>query len=193
VCRPLWRVLILRGSSAPLWTYEGIGTMVSDHPTSVHRRLNMMAYHSHLWDCLEDVPCDFPMTKSLPNCEHTAELRCSADPALHPCTAFCGGIMRCCGRDCNSRCHECQCLNTDNQAQPFRRSKYHNHPCQKTLFCQHSCSEMCSQEHQCTTVCKEPCRQQCSHTRCKNYCSTPCAPCQEPCTWSVSSDGKYQS
>jgi hypothetical protein len=176
-------MLILCGGSAPLWTYEVIGTMVSDHSISVHKGLNMVVYHSYLWDRLEDVPCDVPMTKSLPNCEHTAKLRCAADPALHLCNAFCGGIMTCCGRDCNSRCHECQSLNTDDQAQPSKRLQHRNHPCQKRLFCEHSCRAMCSREHQCTTICKELCRQECFHTQCRDYCSTPCAPCQESCTW----------
>jgi hypothetical protein len=139
-------------------------------------------------DDLAEVFCTTVMTKLLPNCEHTAVMKCSENPAQYHCNSLCGGIMACCGRDCNSRCNQCQRLNApDNvnpeEARPIERVNHFEHPCYKMLYCAHQCPKSCSQDHQCVTVCKEPCRQECSHARCNQYCSTPCSPCQEPCTW----------
>jgi hypothetical protein len=139
---------------------------------------------SHLVDSLSEVPCDEDVTKALPNCEHTAKMKCSMDPAKFRCEAPCNGIMTsCCGRDCLSRCFECQQVNTRAADGSIPRDMHRQHPCQRTLICEHLCRNPCSRDHQCTTVCKEACRQVCSHARCKNTCSTPCAPCQAQCTW----------
>ena len=114
---------------------------------------------------------------------------CSDDPALFDCLSACGGILPCCGRNCNEQCSRCQSMNRpeDENAIPQRieRKEHHKHPCQKRLYCEHPCGEMCSRDHTCTTVCRFPCRQLCSHARCRDHCSEPCAPCQEPCTWYV--------
>jgi len=135
-------------------------------------------------DNLAEVFCNTVITKQLPNCEHTADLACAADPSEHRCRSLCGGIMACCGRNCSSQCHNCQRQNETNTDQDqHARVAHHPHPCQKTLFCQHQCQLSCSQEHQCTTQCNRPCRQQCPHARCRQACSNPCTPCQEPCTW----------
>lgn len=141
---------------------------------------------SHLVDSLSEVFCDEVVTKALPNCEHTAQMMCSRDATLYRCEASCGGIMTsCCGRDCRSRCSECQQVNNKVDEGPVLRQLHRQHPCQKTLYCEHLCANPCSADHKCTTRCKEACRQVCSHARCRQHCSTPCAPCKERCTWSV--------
>ena len=133
--------------------------------------------------------CNEVVTKALPDCEHHAQMVCSRDANQYRCEAPCGGIMTsCCGRDCHSRCSECQQVNNEVTERPIPRQFHSQHACQKTLYCEHLCANPCSPDHQCTTKCKEACRQVCSHARCRQPCSTPCAPCQELCTWSVHID-----
>jgi hypothetical protein len=151
-------------------------------------KTGLTIHNSYQIDNLEDVFCAEVMTKRLPNCEHNAEMKCSEDPAQYRCNSPCGGIMACCGRDCKSRCNQCQDKNAVDNADlqeppPLVRIKHTEHPCEKEFYCGHRCPKACSQDHTCITMCKEPCRQQCTHTRCNQYCSTPCSPCQEPCTW----------
>jgi|ERR1700734_3124615 hypothetical protein len=137
-------------------------------------------------DFLSEVFCNEVVTKNLPSCEHTAKMMCSRDAAQYRCDAPCGGIMTsCCGRDCPSRCSECQEANDRVAEGPILRKIHREHPCLKTLYCEHQCSNPCSPDHRCTTSCKGACRQVCSHARCMKSCSTPCAPCQERCTWLV--------
>ena len=145
--------------------------------------------YSGLLDDLSQVRCTVRTRKQLPTCEHDLEMGCSDDPALFDCLAICGGILACCGRNCKEQCSHCQSANgpRDENAAPqkIERTEHCKHPCQKRLYCEHPCAEMCAREHACTTVCREPCRQVCPHSRCRDYCSRPCAPCQEPCTWYV--------
>lgn len=148
-------------------------------------------------DNLESVLCPELVAKKLPGCEHDATMRCTDDPRRYPCRETCNGIMSCCGRSCKARCHECQFLNVSPEPQddkaddiveeqhPVQRVIHIGHPCQRSLFCGHLCGKQCSAGHECTLECKEACRQVCTHARCRNYCSVPCAPCQEPCTWYV--------
>lgn len=119
-------------------------------------------------------------------------MKCFEDPAQFLCKAVCGGNMTCCGRSCKAHCHRCQTLNllqgdsaTEADDSPVPRIQHVPHPCERTLYCGHLCGKACSQNHECTPFCKETCRQVCQHARCKHYCSTPCAPCQESCTWYV--------
>lgn len=143
---------------------------------------------SHLMGSLAEVFCGEIVAKSLPNCEHTAQILCSQDVALHRCSAPCGGLMTsCCGRDCNSSCFDCQQVNERAAEGPVVRQMHRQHPCQKALYCEHLCQNPCSQDHQCTTKCEKACRQICSHARCRKHCSVPCAPCQSSCTWCVQS------
>jgi hypothetical protein len=139
---------------------------------------------SHELDDLAMVPCSAIVRKSYTDCEHSVDMECSFDIASKPCTNLCGGIMSCCGRDCNSRCGDCKSLNAGTLADGnMQRIRHRAHPCQKVLYCGHNCGKDCSQNHTHTQECNAPCRQQCPHASCKFSCSTPCAPCQEPCTW----------
>ncbi|OAX35179.1 hypothetical protein K503DRAFT_868436 [Rhizopogon vinicolor AM-OR11-026] len=133
---------------------------------------------------LESVFCDFIVNKDLPHCEHAAPMACSTDPSTYPCKAPCSGIMGCCGRTCKAKCHGCQQKNPPSEGEHTQRTQHLPHSCEKPLFCEHLCQDPCSNNHTHTVSCKKPCRQACSHTRCKLPCSAPCAPCQEPCTWS---------
>jgi len=140
--------------------------------------------HCYQLDELAEVICNVKITKSLPHCEHEAEMTCSQDPAGVSCRVICGGIMGCCGRSCKAQCSQCQRLNAaDDPGTVVPRTNHVEHPCEKSLYCGHLCGKACSRDHECTTHCKEPCRQVCPHAHCRSYCSTPCAPCQEPCTW----------
>jgi hypothetical protein len=113
-------------------------------------------------------------------------MACSADPESYVCTKQCGGVRTCCGRDCRAQCHQCQLKNaTSLEKMRIDRKIHDQHICEKLLYCAHRCSKPCSLDHECATTCKEECRQKCVHTRCRQNCSTPCAPCQEPCTWLV--------
>jgi len=140
---------------------------------------------SYQMDKLDEIRCRQLVVRDLPDCEHTAELECSDDPSQHRCTKRCDGIMSCCGRSCNSSCWKCQSQSSQarDDSGKVSRIKHMSHQCEKRLYCEHQCAEFCSENHQCTTSCKGPCRQVCAHTKCRNYCSTPCPPCQEPCTW----------
>ncbi|KAG2361405.1 hypothetical protein BDR07DRAFT_1472123 [Suillus spraguei] len=137
----------------------------------------------HEISTLENVKCDSVVDKSLPRCEHTARMPCSADPATYLCKAPCNGIMSCCGKSCKAKCYECQQKNAPSEGEHTQRAHHTTHPCSKPLFCEHLCQEACSDDHKHTVACRKPCRQACSHARCQLVCSAPCAPCQELCTW----------
>ncbi|THU97835.1 P-loop containing nucleoside triphosphate hydrolase protein [Dendrothele bispora CBS 962.96] len=147
-----------------------------------HQVLSICSYSM---DRLDELHCHALVPKSLPNCEHIAELECSEDPIQYNCNKPCNGIMSCCGRTCNSTCWECQTRipQLQDESGKIHRVNHVPHSCEKRLYCAHQCVELCSEGHRCTTFCKNPCRQVCPHTKCRKYCSTPCPPCQEPCTW----------
>jgi len=168
-------------------TLQGCCSMVRVMNLGMRCRLTQI--YSHLMDSLSDVFCSEVVSKTLESCEHTARMMCSRDAAQHRCEEPCSGILiTCCGRNCLSRCHECQRVDDDVVEGPLRRKIHREHPCQKTLYCEHPCDKPCSPDHKCTTRCKAACRQICLHARCRKFCSTPCIPCQEPCTWSVKND-----
>lgn len=153
----------------------------------------LMVDLSFMLDKLDEVYCDVLVEKELASCEHSAQMKCSDNPSSYSCTRPCGGIMECCGRTCNSNCRRCQHQNglpkdglgLEQETVAIKRTAHVQHPCRKILHCAHLCPNSCSKGHKCATICKERCRQQCPHAGCKEYCSTPCSPCQEPCTWYV--------
>lgn len=181
---------------APMWSYGFQRTVVSSSTSCSPRCLTRRMY-SHQLDNLADVFCPVLVTRPLPGCEHEATMRCSDKPRNFACRATCSGVMACCGRSCKAQCHNCQVLNvahqipgvedepTIDEPTAVQRTNHVAHPCEKSLFCGHLCGKQCSDDHQCTVFCKAPCRQVCVHAHCRNFCSTPCAPCQEPCTWYV--------
>lgn len=151
------------------------------------------SFCSYQLDDLSEVRCLVTMTKQLPQCEHEASMKCSDNPARFSCNNQCSGVMACCGRTCKASCHQCVQLNlihdpnvlVPEHVGPVPRQQHQTHFCEKTLFCGHICGNACSENHDCVTSCKKACRQVCKHASCKNYCSSPCAPCQEACTWQV--------
>ncbi|KAF9555859.1 P-loop containing nucleoside triphosphate hydrolase protein [Agrocybe pediades] len=138
----------------------------------------------HKMEMLSDVFCDFQLSKKLPNCEHQTVMDCGADPSTHICSERCGVTMKCCGKDCNASCHECQGSNVRSPATGrILRTVHKRHPCEKLIHCGHRCQQPCSEEHEHTTKCMQQCRQSCVHAQCRLPCSVPCAPCQKPCPW----------
>ncbi|KAI6040315.1 hypothetical protein EDC04DRAFT_3140449 [Pisolithus marmoratus] len=139
----------------------------------------------HQLDTLDRVYCDYVLEKRLPHCEHSVDMECSQDAGDYRCKARCGELMSCCGKTCNAPCHDCQRTNDPHseEAGLVRRQNHLRHPCKKSLHCEHMCQEACSGNHEHTKRCMEPCRQACTHARCKLPCSDPCAPCKEQCTW----------
>ncbi|KAK7005664.1 hypothetical protein R3P38DRAFT_3038842 [Favolaschia claudopus] len=135
-------------------------------------------------DNLEEVLCSFKVIKGFPDCEHSAEMMCSADPEEAICNSICNGVMTCCGRSCNSKCHACQRVNSQKDSEGrIQRIEHETHPCKKELYCAHTCSKPCSANHECVTACQAQCRQACVHSQCASYCSTPCSPCMKDCAW----------
>lgn len=139
----------------------------------------------HQLDTLDRVYCNFVLEKRLPHCEHSVQMECSQSPEDYRCEARCGELMSCCGKMCNAPCYDCQRANDPHSEEALfiRRQNHRHHPCQKSLHCEHMCQEACSGDHEHTTRCMEPCRQACTHAKCRLPCSDPCAPCKEQCTW----------
>ncbi|KAK2464284.1 hypothetical protein APHAL10511_003741 [Amanita phalloides] len=140
----------------------------------------------YMMEDLGSFSCDVTVTKQLTSCEHTAELTCSTDVSEHRCSQPCNGIMECCGRNCNASCFGCQAENRMDGVGQIQRAIHLKHTCKKPLYCGHECTLHCSRDHECVTICHEACRQQCAHSSCSDYCSTPCEPCKEVCTWTCS-------
>ena len=150
---------------------------------SVISRFSDGLYPSYMMENLDNFNCDIIVTKQLATCEHTAELHCSTDVSVHHCSRPCDGIMGCCGRTCHSSCSDCQAQNEAGETSRIERKLHHQHPCKKPLYCGHECPLPCSQDHECTAMCHKACRQRCAHSSCSAYCSNPCEPCKEVCTW----------
>jgi hypothetical protein len=144
---------------------------------------------SHMLENLEIVECVARVSKRLPECEHSAIIACSKDPASFTCKEVCGGMTTCCSRQCTSRCHECQMVTKEKTTAvslPLVRSHHRDHACQRLLKCQHLCGLPCSSDHPCSPKCSQACRQRCSHQECKKQCWKPCPPCRVPCEWRCS-------
>lgn len=142
---------------------------------------------SHQFDDLTSVKCQKMVTKKLPHCEHSREVVCHQDPALVTCTELCDQPMDCCSKRCKGRCGRCQVLSSDVKDVTsgfILRAKHAEHPCERTLYCQHRCGGSCHPRDQvCNTECKQRCRLGCIHKICPELCSVPCDPCSEACPW----------
>ena len=109
--------------------------------------IKLINSNSHMMDFLQDVYCTVSVEKSLPTCEHIVGMMCSADPHQYSCRKKCSGTMLRCSRTCGAQCHQCQTLNPpaeDQLAAVIFRSKHMEHPCERTLFCEHRCQNMLS-------------------------------------------------
>ena len=118
------------------------------------------------------------MKRKLPNCEHTATVRCGSDVSLVSCNEICNRAAQC-GHTCQAKCNQCQALNNT-----MERVRHIPHPCKRDLLCGHPCSEDCTPSHECSGACQATCRQSCTHQPCRKGCSKPCSPCLQPCEWS---------
>ena len=175
-----------RQCATSLWPCQSISSMVRSNNMFSYRSTERPFNSSWQLDSLKDVFCDFKVEKNLPSCEHIAVMPCGQDPSLHSCLAPCEQPMECCSKTCRFRCHECQTENVKQEEGKVARIQHRPHPCEKRLHCSHPCQVKCSSNHEHTKRCMEKCRQSCKHAQCQLYCSEPCAPCQEPCGWSVS-------
>ena len=167
-----------------MWAYSRLSPLAS----ALHVLLSFPAdaVSSHALENLGIVECIAKVSKRLPECEHSAIIACSEDPASFTCEEVCGGMTTCCSRPCMSRCHECQTVTKERAAArslPLVRSHHREHACQRLLKCQHLCGLLCSPDHSCNPKCPQACRQRCSHRECKKQCSKPCPPCTGPCEW----------
>ncbi|EIN11698.1 P-loop containing nucleoside triphosphate hydrolase protein [Punctularia strigosozonata HHB-11173 SS5] len=147
-----------------------------------HQKTSVPCY---IMQNLEEVPCEVPVERALPSCEHVAVLPCYEDPSNFSCPSPCNTPMGCCNKTCPSPCSQCQAFNArpGDEESKVPRTNHKPHPCERSLFCGHRCQNPCSETHECTSFCKESCRQVCEHARCRKPCGAACAPCQEPCTW----------
>ena len=142
-------------------------------------------------ETLKAVKCVAQTSKRLPNCEHSATMACSSDPATFKCKEVCGCLTTCCSRKCTSRCNECQKVTRDKSAggpRPLVRTHHRDvhHACERLLKCQHKCDLPCSSDHSCNPRCRKTCRQRCGHRNCGKPCGEPCSPCMRPCEWRCS-------
>lgn len=115
-------------------------------------------------------------------------MACYKDPASATCAELCDKPMGCCSRKCKGRCGECQKLNLDvntvRRSGPIARINHTQHPCERSLYCQHLCGRPCHPKDEgCNSECKQSCRQRCVHHKCPKPCSFTCTPCLEPCPW----------
>ncbi|XP_067659755.1 NFX1-type zinc finger-containing protein 1-like [Haliotis asinina] len=149
-------------------------------------------------------PCEFPVVKTIPKCQHTQEIPCSVDPELHVCLNACDEILEC-GHKCGNLCgYEHICYETVPKTWPCGHtgevlcSERDHAPClercEATLQCGHSCKALCYK-------CNEgrlhmPCKRKCDKILiCGHACTVSCSKCP-PCTFDCEkacSHGKCQN
>lgn len=147
---------------------------------------------SHLSANLDQVLCENIMTRTLPQCGHQTQLRCSEDASQHICKAQCRGFLECCSQSCMACCSSCPAKvaptdETREDRSPVEQPVVHaSHPCRRPLDCGHECEDACSTSHRCENEanCKNPCNFKCEHGSCRKPCSAFCDPCVLPCSWS---------
>ncbi|KAK8163164.1 hypothetical protein BKA80DRAFT_295759 [Phyllosticta citrichinensis] len=126
---------------------------------------------------LSVVKCDELVKRTIPGCEHEANLPCHIDFASENfrCMAPCGTILPC-GHTCQRTCTLCryrsgETSRIDHGVCTQRCGRDYN-------TCQHSCKTACHGKQPCP-LCDEPCDVSCSHSKCDKRCHEPCAPCAE--------------
>src|SRR5258706_13125344 len=86
---------------------------------------------------LDEVFCYVMVNRSLPDCEHSAAMACSAKPSQIRCPHVCGVERTCCSKRCPARGWECKELSRTPQLPPVGSLTRFNHvrqPCGKDLF-----------------------------------------------------------
>ncbi|KAH7335663.1 hypothetical protein B0J17DRAFT_616684 [Rhizoctonia solani] len=126
--------------------------------------------------------CQTRVEKELPFCEHRVLVPCHQDPATYFCSRPCGGALLCCSGTCSAKCGACHKLNPGEIIFGVR-TKHTKHKCNRGMACGHPCNLPCREGHACSKICKGKCQQSCSHSNCRQKCSTVCKPCGESCVW----------
>ncbi|XP_046375695.2 NFX1-type zinc finger-containing protein 1-like [Haliotis rufescens] len=151
-------------------------------------------------------PCEFPVSRTIPKCQHTQEIPCSVDPGMHVCLSECEEILEC-GHKCGNLCgYDHICYETVPKTWPCGHTgevlcteKDQGRclvRCDAKLLCGHTCEGFCYEcnegrlhvpcKKKCTKIliCGHPCKASCSRCPpCTLDCETACphSKCQNPC------------
>lgn len=120
--------------------------------------------------------CKVKVTRTVPGCEHKADVECHQDVNNIRCMARCGQVLNGCGHNCPKSCHECTRRDGAVIRTQYGTCKV---ACGRLAACvRHPCQTPCHGEDPCPP-CMELCDIRCSHSRCKKKCFEPCTPCAE--------------
>ncbi|GFO15524.1 nfx1-type Zinc finger-containing protein 1 [Plakobranchus ocellatus] len=147
-------------------------------------------------------PCQVPVVKLMPGCQHEDQVPCHEDVREHLCSQLCNLTLPC-GHQCRGRCGKCSyngrhlpCLDKVEKAWPLcghnNTAECYKDPaiepcttkCKETLSCGHKCKGSCGtclggRVHvPCQTKCEKllPCGHQC-----QSPCGGVCMPCNMRC------------
>ena len=121
--------------------------------------------------------CRVKVTRTVPGCEHKADMECHKDVNKLICVARCGQLQKGCGHPCPKSCYQC---NVRGEGVVIRTDHgICKVACGRLAACvRHPCQTACHGEGPCPP-CTQPCDIRCSHSRCKKKCFEPCPPCAE--------------
>ncbi|XP_069936521.1 NFX1-type zinc finger-containing protein 1-like [Cherax quadricarinatus] len=151
--------------------------------------------------------CAVKVKKTVPGCNHIAEIECGLPATSSKCDGNCLKKLPC-GHPCTKRCMDectvnCTVLTPNTVKCPKGHSfklpchlinkvngedawEYCEEPCSQVLKCGHTCVGNCGRcfQGRVHVSCSQPCKKPlvCGHI-CKNPCSAECPPCQESCQW----------
>ncbi|XP_045618372.1 NFX1-type zinc finger-containing protein 1 [Procambarus clarkii] len=151
--------------------------------------------------------CTVKVTKTVPDCNHTAMIECGLPATASKCEGKCPRKLPC-GHFCTKRCMDpcivkcielvpstTRCPNGHIVKLPCHLIEevkgeaawvYCKEPCNQLLKCEHNCMGDCGRcfQGRVHVSCQQPCKKPlvCGHI-CKHPCSAECPPCQEPCQW----------
>ncbi|RGB37021.1 hypothetical protein C1646_652342, partial [Rhizophagus diaphanus] len=140
---------------------------------------------------MDSIKCKTLVSKKLPYCEHSKNIRCSESAEDANCTELCRKQLEC-GHECLSLCSECQ-NQTNAIILPIERTQHGKcqNVCDRLLFCGHICKSSCHEGNECPP-CKNDCTVICKHTSCHKPCLEPCAVCAEKCLWECIHQGRCE-
>ncbi|XP_046560629.1 NFX1-type zinc finger-containing protein 1-like [Haliotis rubra] len=120
--------------------------------------------------CSEECPpCEFPVVKTIPKCQHTLEIPCSVDPELHVCPNACDKMLEC-GHKCGNLCgYEHICYETVSKTWPCGHTGEVLCTEQDQAPCLVGCNAILQCGHSCEALCYE-CNEGRLHMPCKRKC-----------------------
>ena len=150
------------------------------------------------------LPCMSMTEKILPQCGHTASMKCHFDPRKSVCKETCLAKLSC-GHQCELKCGDCisgfkhrdRCEKMVEKKWPCGHTAKTKcyltskelpcpQPCRARLNCGHTCSGTCGEclEGRIHKTCKDTCKKilPCGHN-CSFPCSEICPPCTRKCEW----------